>query len=150
MLRTLLVFVFCIFLFMGYCFAFELDVDSIINNLPRAYTGTYQWENSNDPWDVSVSFSSVKKLNNGNIEINGREYFINKKDKNKTYESNIRAIIDPKTLSFEMEEIYPEKKDGFIPMVYRGNISSDLKNINADWISPKGKRVSIALKANTI
>ncbi len=135
---------------MGYCFAFELDVDSIINNLPRAYTGTYQWENSNDPWDVSVSFSSVKKLNNGNIEINGREYFINKKDKNKTYESNIRAIIDPKTLSFEMEEIYPEKKDGFIPMVYRGNISSDLKNINADWISPKGKRVSIALKANTI
>ena len=72
------------------------------------------------------------------------------KDKNKTFESNIRAIIDPKTLAIEMEEIYTQQKDGFQVMIYRGYISSDLKDIDADWVSAQGKKVTIVLKAKTI
>ena len=109
-----------------------------------------KWENSNDPWNVSVSFTEVKILTDRKIELNGKEYFINIKDKNKTFESNIRAIIDPKTLAFEMEEIYTEQKDGFQVMIYRGYISSDLKDIDADWVSAQGKKVTIVLKAKTI
>jgi hypothetical protein len=150
MLRKLLVFLFCIFIFTETGFGFEIDADSLINKLPREYTGTYQWENSNDPWDVSVTLKEVKKLSNGNIELNGKESFINIKDKNKTFESNVRAVIDPKTLAFEMEEIYLEQKDGFQVMVYKGYVSSDLKDINADWISAKGKKVTMVLKAKTI
>jgi hypothetical protein len=62
------------------------------------------------------------------------------KDKNKTFESNIRAIIDPKTLAFEMEEIYTEQKDGFQVMIYREYIPSDLKDINVDWVSAQSKK----------
>jgi hypothetical protein len=62
------------------------------------------------------------------------------KDKNKTFESNIRAIIDPKTLAFEMEEINTEQKDGRQVMIYRGYILSELKDIDADWVSAQGKK----------
>jgi hypothetical protein len=145
MLKTWFVFLSCVFLFVGNSFAAQLDAGSIINNLPRAYTGSYQWENSDDLLDVSISFSEVKKRTNGDVEITGKENFINQNDKNKTYESNIRAVIDPQTLTFEMEEI-SEKKEDFTPMVYKGTISSDLITINAYWISPKGRKVSMALK----
>lgn len=150
MLRKLLVFLFCISIFTGTGFGFEIDADSLINKLPREYTGTYQWENFNDPWNVSVSFTEVKILTDRKIELNGKEYFINIKDKNKTFESNIRAVIDPKTLAFEMEEIYTQQKDGFQVMIYRGYISSDLKDIDADWVSAQGEKVTIVLKAKTI
>jgi len=150
MLKKLLVFLFYISIFTGTGFGFEIDADLLINKLPREYTGTYQWENSNDPWNVSVSLTEVKILTDRKIELNGKEYFINIKDKNKTFESNIRAIIDPKTLAFEMEEIYTEKNDGFQVMTYRGYISSDLKDIDADWVSAKGGKVTIVLKAKII
>ena len=150
MLRKLLVFLFCTSIFTGTVFGFGIDADSLINKLPREYTGTYQWENSNDPWNVSVSFTAVKILTDRKIELNGKEYFINIKDKNKTFESTIRAIIDPKTLAFEMKEIYTEQKDGFQVMIYRGYISPDLKDINADWVSAQGEKVTMVLKAKTI
>jgi len=150
MLRKLLVFLFCMSIFTGTVFGVEIDTDSLINKLPREYTGIYQWENSNDPWNVSVSFTEVKRLTDRKIESNGKEYFINIKDKNKTFESTIRAIIDPKTLAFEMKEIYTEQKDGFQVMIYRGYISPDLKDIDADWVSAQGEKVTMVLKAKTI
>ena len=150
MLRKLLVFLFCMSIFTGTVFGFGIDADSLINKLPGEYTGTYQWEYSNDPWNVSVSFTAVKILTDRKIELNGKEYFINIKDKNKTFESTIRAIIDPKTLAFEMKEIYTEQKDGFQVMIYRGYISPDLKDINADWVSAQGEKVTMVLKAKTI
>ena len=49
-----------------------------------------------------------------------------------------------------MEEINTEQKDGRQVMIYRGYISSDLKDIDADWVSAQGKKVTIVLKAKTI
>ena len=62
MLRKLIVFLFCISIFTGTGLGFGIDADSLINKLPREYTGTYQWENSNDRWNDSVSFTD-KNMN---------------------------------------------------------------------------------------
>ncbi|HEY6873241.1 MAG TPA: hypothetical protein VI298_10995 [Geobacteraceae bacterium] len=144
MFKTWLVFLSGLFLLAGHCLA--SDAGSIVNDLPGAYTGTYQWENSDDIYDVSITFSGVKKIDNGAVEITGRENFVNRNDRNKIFDSNIRAVIHPQTLTIEIEEIY-DKKDDFTPMVYKGTLSSDLTKMNVYWISPEGKKVSMALRA---
>jgi len=72
MLRKLLIFLFCISIFTGTGFEFGIDADSLINKLPREYTGTYQWKNSNDTWNVSVSFTEVKILTDRKIELKAK------------------------------------------------------------------------------
>ena len=63
------------------------------------------------------------------------------------YESKIRVLINIRSLNFVMEEIYSEKEDGFIPMVYRGTMSPDLRDIKAEWVSRDGEIVVMTLRA---
>src|SRR5438105_5620054 len=115
-----------------WCAVSQADVGAALKSLTTAYSGTYQWANSSDLWDVVVSISDSRALNDSDIELNGTERFTNRRTQ-EIYESKIRALVNIRTLSFSMEEIYLEKKDGFMPMVYRGNISSDLRHIDAEW-----------------
>lgn len=131
-------------------FAIGLNAVTNIKTLPRSYSGTYLLENSNYLWDVSISFSDVIPLQDGKVAINGTVFFISKEDRGKTYESDIRAVINPETLNFEMEEVHTDNRAGFIPMTYRGKISSDLIYINAECITSKDNKIILTLKANAL
>jgi hypothetical protein len=122
------------------------NVETVLQSLPTKYSGTYQWVNSQESWSVVVSISDSKALNESDIELKGIEKFVNEKTQ-EVYESKIRVIINIRSLNFVMEEIYSEKDDGFIPMVYRGTMSPDLRNIKAEWVSGDGEIVVMTLRA---
>lgn len=147
MLKKILIVTLGLFALNRFCFAEGMSAAEISKALPKSYTGTYVWGVAGEPWNAAVSFSKVKLLENGNVEATGTEHFAGTADPGKTYDSDVRATINAQTLSFEMEEIYLGKEDGFIPMVYKGKISPDLENIDTTWISLKGEKVSLVLKA---
>jgi len=122
------------------------NVETVLQSLPTKYSGTYQWVNSQESWSVVLSISDSKALNESDIELNGIERFVNGKTQ-EVYESKVRVLINIRSLNFVMEEIYSEKEDGFIPMVYRGTMSPDLREIKAEWISGDGEIVVMTLRA---
>ena len=122
------------------------NVERVLQSLLTKYSGTYQWVNSQESWSVVVSISDSKALNESDIELKGIERFVNGKTQ-EVYESKIRALINIRSLNFVMEEIYSEKEDGFIPMVYRGTMSPDLRDIKAEWVSRDGEIVVMTLRA---
>lgn len=131
-----------------FCLADGMSAEEVSSALPRSYAGTYLWVASNDRWNATVAFSSVKVLPDGNVEATGTEHFVSIGDSDKTYDSGIRATINPQTSSFAMEEIYLGDKAGFVPMVYKGKISTDLKSIDTRWTGLKGEKVSLTLQAD--
>jgi hypothetical protein len=68
------------------CFA-QGSPDSVLKNLPASYVGTYEWEGDPDIWNVTVSFSERRAENNGELGLVGVEHFVNRRDKNRKYES---------------------------------------------------------------
>ena|ERR1700694_5932979 len=147
MFKRIFIVILCLLVSARVCLAEGMNAEAISKAFPKSYSGTYVWANSGDTWDASVSFATAKVLDDGTVELSGTEHFVSRADPSQTYDSNVRAIINALTLRIEMEEIYLEKKEGFVPMVYRGNISSDLKNIDTAWIGPKGEKVRLTLKA---
>jgi hypothetical protein len=129
------------------CFA-QGSPDSIIKNLPASYVGTYEWEGDPDIWNVTVSFSERSAGNNGEVRLVGVEHFVNRRDKNKKFDSKIRAVINARTLGFDMSEVDETRKDGFISMVYTGKVSPELTSISATWTGSQGKRVILKLRAS--
>ena len=121
------------------------NVETVLRSLPTEYSGTYQWVGFEELWSVVISISDSKALNDSDIEINGTARFVNRITK-EMYESKIRAFINIQTLDFVMEEIYSEKNDGFIPMVYRGTMSPDFRDIKAEWVGINDKKVIIILR----
>ena len=122
------------------------NVETVMQFLPPKYLGTYQWVNYQESWSVVVSISDSKALNESDIELNGIERFVNEKTQ-EVYESKIRVLINIRSLNFVMQEIYSEKEDGFIPMVYRGTMSPDLRDLKAEWVSGNGEIVVMTLRA---
>ncbi len=122
------------------------NVETALQSLPTKYSGTYQWVKYQELSSVVVSISDAKALNESDIELNGSERFVNGKTQ-EVYESKIRVLINIRSLNIVMEEIYSEKEDGFIPMVYRGTMSPDLRDIKAEWVSGNGEIVVMTLRA---
>jgi hypothetical protein len=122
------------------------NVETAMQSLPTKYSGTYQWVKYQELSSVVVSISDSKALNESDIELNGSERFVNEKTQ-EVYESKIRVFMNIRSLNFVMEEIYSEKEDGFIPMVYRGTMSPDLRDIKAEWVSADGEIVAMTLRA---
>jgi hypothetical protein len=87
------------------CFAQGGSPDAILKNLPASYVGTYEWEGNPDIWNVTVSFSERSAGNNGEVRLVGVEHFVNRQDKNKKFDSKVRAVINTKTLGFDMSEV---------------------------------------------
>jgi hypothetical protein len=129
------------------CFA-QGSPDAILKNLPASYVGTYEWEGDPDVWNVTVAFSERSAGNNGEVRLVGVEHFVNRQDKNKKFDSKVRAVINTRTLGFDMSEVDETRKDGFISMVYTGKISPELSNINATWTGSQGKKVILKLRAS--
>jgi hypothetical protein len=130
-----------------FSFADGMSAEEIGKALPKSYSGTYVWGASGSPWSALVSFADAKVLEDGTVEATGTEHFVSSTNPNDTYDSKVRATINAQTLTFEMEEIYVGTKEGFVPMIYRGKISSDLRYIDASWISTKSEKVTLTLKA---
>jgi len=128
------------------CFA--ADTEWLLKNLPSSFSGTYTWQPSAETYYMSVSFNDRRVVGNGDVQFTGTEYFVHVKDKNKTFSSKVRAVINPRSLAFDMSEIPDqEQKAGFINMVYSGKITPDLRAIAASWNGTDGKRVNIDLTA---
>jgi hypothetical protein len=147
MFRKFFILSISLFFLVESCFA-QGSPDSIIKNLPASYVGTYEWEGDPDIWNVTVSFSERSAGNNGEVRLVGVEHFVNRQNRNKKFDSKIRAVINARTLGFDMSEVDETRKDGFISMVYTGKISPELTSISATWTGSQGKKVILKLRAS--
>jgi hypothetical protein len=116
--------------------------------ISSAYAGTYQRSDQPDVWNVTVSFSDRRTNSGGDVELTGTEHFVNVRDGSQNYDCNVRAIVNGTILKFQMTEIIStDTNPYFDPMVYTGDISSDMQTISASWSS--GETIAI-LKLHAI
>jgi hypothetical protein len=128
--------------------SFAVEPGALLKNMPSSYSGTYVWQDTRDTWYMSVSFSDRRIGANGEVEFTGKETFVHATNQSEKFESKVRAVVNARTLAFDMSEISEQpQKAGFTAMVYTGNLSSDLHTIAASWIGEKNKTVVISLTA---
>jgi len=128
--------------------SFAVEPGALLKNMPSSYSGTYVWQDTRDTWYMSVSFSDRRIGANGEVEFTGKETFVHATNQSEKFESKVRAVVNARTLAFDMSEISEQpQKAGFTAMVYTGNLSSDLHTLAASWIGEKNKTAVISLTA---
>ena len=82
-----------------------------------------------------IQFDHVKSLGDGKVEALGQGTNIVGQSRTQV---DVRAVIDPATLRFEMWESNPRGGDldnYVIDGKYQGRLSDDLRRLEAGWIS---------------
>jgi hypothetical protein len=107
------------------------DKSSVIDNLPRAYSGTFKWHERKSAQIVLIVISKVfSDLENNVVAEGSGKYYTNSGNAN----IDIKILIIPETLRFEMWEKNAESSSNFATDgSHVGKISSDLKTIQAVW-----------------
>jgi len=115
----------------GETFAATPDKLAIRDNLPRHYSGTFNWHGNKSVQYVSIAISKVYIDSENNIIAEGAgKYTENRRDTN----IDIIIKISPETLRFEMWEKNPADSGSFVTDgSHVGTISNDLKTIKAVW-----------------
>ncbi len=127
-----------VFLFSAGAELYAAEVDFILNNLPRAYAGTFRWRDSNSIQTVSISIKEVNATDEGNVVAFGKGQYITDQ---KTIDVDISIVIFPFDLVFKMFERDPVGSSDFVTEGHHlGQISSDLKSIKAVWTTDAGGR----------
>lgn len=110
-----------------------MDPDSLMNNLPRKWEGTFTWYDTSRPVQkITVDITEVSIDADGNVIALGDGVYY----KEQLVEFSLKWSINPETLRFEMWESAPKPAEGIVTDgSHVGKISSDLDKIEAVWIS---------------
>lgn len=103
--------------------------------MPRAFAGFFRWRSGGSLQKWLIQFNQVKSLGDGNVEALGQGTNIAGQSRTQV---DVRAVIDPATLRFEMWESNPVGGDldnYVIDGKYKGRLSDDLRRLEAGWIS---------------
>lgn len=111
------------------------DAATIVNQLPRAYSGEFQWRRSVRVYQVKITFTNVRVLPSGLVEATGTGIY---DEYGEISRVNLRAQINPNNLYMEMWE-YEQRSTPYAGM-YRGDISTDMNSITAQWVNFLDKR----------
>lgn len=106
------------------------DPDTLVKQLPRSYSGEFQWRDSVRKYKVTIEFTEVKLDDTGRVEATGKGVY---DAYGEISNVNIRAVIDPDDLFLEIWEYDPAAQGKELEGVYRGSLSADLKAIDATW-----------------
>lgn len=135
----------CIFLLATISGGLASEADSLLQRMPSSFSGTQVWQHNDETWYASVNFTSRYAGQNGDAIFEGIES-VHSSDGATTFRTKVRAVVNARTLAFDMAEIYDYSKPGFSPSVYTGNVSPDLNTIHARWRST-GKNLLVHLTA---
>jgi hypothetical protein len=111
------------------------DAATIINKLPRSFSGEFQWRRSVRVYQVMINFNRIRELPAGHVEATGTGLY---DEYGEVSRVNIRAVIYPENLYLEMFE--NEQRTSDLAGIYRGDLSEDLQSITAIWTNFLDKR----------
>ncbi len=103
--------------------------------MPRAFGGFFRWRSGGGLQTWLIQFNQVKLTDDGAVEALGQGTNIAGQSRT---EVDVRALIDPATLRFEMWESNPRGGDleNYVTDgTYRGRLSDDLRRLEAGWVS---------------
>jgi hypothetical protein len=121
------------------------DVASIISNLPKSYSGEFEWRRSVRKYQVTINFNRVRELPTGQVEARGTAVY---NEYGTISRVSLRAVIYPETLYFEMYE--NEQRSTELAGLYQGDLSADLQTMTARWANFLDKRRGVLnVTANT-
>jgi len=111
------------------------DVATLVNQLPRTYSGQFQWRRSVRVYHVTIDFTKIRILGTGMVEATGTGVY---DEYGEISRVSIRAVINPDNLYMEMWEY--EQRSAPSAGMYRGEISTDMLSITAGWTNFLDKR----------
>jgi hypothetical protein len=120
-------------------------IDGLIARLPRAFVGDFRWAAGGAPQDVAISFDTVRRLDAGHAEARGcGNYDV----KGHVTAIAVRMVVTLAGLQVELWESDPDRADFVTDGSHRGNLSADLRVIEADWTTGStGARGHLRLEA---
>jgi len=104
--------------------------DWVVANLPRDYSGTFQWDNDPTVQEVTVRIDAVSIGSERQVTATGSSVYTALGQKTAI---NVTWLIDPVSGRFEMWEKDPTSADFVTDGSHVGAISTDLRSINAMW-----------------
>lgn len=121
-------------------YAHALEAVDIVRNLPKKYSGYFQWQQSSGV-AVTVDINEINIDEEGNVVAIGRDSY---NSNGRITELDVKLKIIPATLSFEMWESNPDSKwrrgRSFVTdSSHIGRISEDLESIKAVYTT-KGRK----------
>lgn len=122
------------------------DAAYVSKNLPKSYTGTFQWHDGGEVQKVAISIGKVATSKSGDVVAVGKGQYITS---NGTTDILVYMIILPKNLLVKIFERDAKGSSSFqVAGSHVGKLSPDLKTIEAVWTSQKdGKKGDLVLKA---
>lgn len=108
------------------------DPGLLVKQMPRSYSGQFQWRDSVKVYKVSMNFTDVRVLDTGMVEATGTGVYDLYGEITRV---NVRAVIDPNELFLEIweHESGAEPDGAEAEGLYRGDLSDDMRSITAMW-----------------
>ncbi|QOZ22932.1 hypothetical protein [Bradyrhizobium sp. CCBAU 51753] len=122
------------------------DIKDLTERLPRAYIGEFLWDGDNTVQNVVITFDQVRARNDQTAEAFGCGAYQVGRHVTKI---KVRMFVRQPDLQVEIFEMSPEGNGSFeTGGSHRGNLSDDLQNIDAQWITTaSGQRGQLHLHA---
>lgn len=127
--------------------AAALEAEYVRANLSgKTFEGTFRWDGNPDVQKVSIRLNEVTIDSSGAVAALGKGRY---DDAAGSTSIDVKWLIDPQTMRFEMWELNPQGSTSFVTDgSHVGAISSDLKSINARWMTrSSGQRGVLSLTA---
>ena len=121
------------------------DVDGLIARLPRAFIGDFRWAEGGATQNVAIRFDTVRRLDAGHAEARGcGNYDV----RGHVTAIAVRMVVALAGLRVEIFESDPDRADFVTDGSHRGNLSTDLRTIEAEWTTAStGARGHLRLEA---
>lgn len=122
------------------------DYSDLADRLPRAYSGVFRWHGDSADQSVSIAIDEVFFNAEKHIIAKGTGKYLTMF---RETDIEIKFVITPETLRFEMWERSPEGISDFVTDgSHVGAISKDLKTITAVWTTREtGQQGNLKLEA---
>ena len=118
---------------------------SLVEQLPRAWCGTFRWDGGGDDQRVTITFDRVELGADGKIEATGPGLVRT----SRTVRFSVRTVIEPETRRIEMFESVAPGTPGYITDgSHVGELAADLQSMRLAWTTRgTGERGSMELIA---
>ncbi len=107
--------------------------DRWLEDLPRAWCGTFRWQSDDQVQHVSLRFDWSRQILNGWVELGGTGVYAD----DRRVVITVRAVVDPFEGAIEIWESNPSAAGFTTDGSHVGRVAPDLQTITARW-RPRG------------
>ncbi len=113
--------------------------------MPRAFVGDFRWRDGGTTPLVAIHFDTVRPLDAGHVEARGCGSY---DTAGRVTAIAVRMVITLAGLRVEIRELDPDHAGFITDGSHRGNLSADLRAIDAEWTTAvTGQRGHLRLQA---